>query len=47
MRKKKNDKHPIDKIRKIMPPPTKVESNPKKEASKKACRKPIQGDNDA
>lgn len=31
-------KHPVLKIRKPMAPPTKVQNNPKKTASKSACR---------
>lgn len=40
----KKEKHPVQKIRKVMPPPTKVESNPKKQASKEACRKSLKED---
>jgi len=39
------EKHPIRKIRRKMPPPTKKMPNPKKEESKKACRnKPKYGE---
>lgn len=35
----KREKHPITKIRREMPSPTKVQDNPKKKASRNACRK--------
>ena len=34
----KKEKHPIQKIRRKMAPPTKKMPNPKKEESRKACR---------
>lgn len=39
MASKKKSKHIVQTVRKPMPKPTKVESNPKKQASKNACRK--------
>jgi RNA polymerase sigma-70 factor (ECF subfamily) len=41
MKKKPKDKHPVEKIRKPMPPPTRVKPNPKAEEEKKACRKKV------
>ena len=34
-------KHPIQKIRKPMPPPTRKEIDERKEKDKKACRKKV------
>ena len=42
----KKEKHPIRKIRRKMPPPTKKMPNPKKEESKKACRNKLEDDVD-
>jgi hypothetical protein len=41
---KRKEKHPIHKIRKPMPPPTKVKPNKKAEEEKRITRKKVTGE---